>query len=159
MQAYGQGARLRYHRPMNARSLIVMSLLILLAIFAVANWAVFIAPTRLDLVFTSVEAPLGLLMLGFVVTLTLVFSVYVIWVQMAALRTGRQHAEEIRHQRELADQAEASRFTELKQFIESELAEVRGEITTATNTLSAYIGEVDDKLTRRLPGLPPDRMP
>lgn len=144
---------------MNLRSLLIMALLALLAIFAVSNWSVFMAPTRLNLLFAQVEAPLGLLMLGFVVALTLVFSAYLAWFQMQALREGRRHAEEIRRQRELADQAEASRFAELKQLIEQEFAAVRGEIATATNTLSAYVGEVDDKLERRLAPLPPDRLP
>lgn len=154
---------------MNIRSLFVLGLLGLLAIFAVLNWQTFIAPTELRLLFTRVEAPLGLVMLGFVALLTVVFLGYVMYVQVGALAAGRRQSEELRHQRELADRAEASRFTELRQYLEQELqvlrqsqgeseARLKEELVAATNALSAAIGEVDERLERMAP-TPPERQP
>lgn len=154
---------------MNVRSLFILVLLALLAVFAVVNWAIFITPTRLSLVFTSVEAPLGLVMLGFTALLTIVFLGYIMYVQVTALSASRRHTEELRGQRELADKAESSRFTELRQYLEQELEALRrsqresegrlkDELTAATNTLSACVGEVDDKLDRIAP-TPPERQP
>lgn len=154
---------------MKARSIAVLVLLALLVLFAVINWGTFIAPTRLSLVFTSVEAPLGLVMLGFVALLTVVFLGYAMFVQAAALSAGRRQAEELRRQRELADQAEASRFTELRGQLEREFeslraaqreleARLRGELSDAANGLAASIGEVDERLARQWP-TPPERQP
>jgi len=154
---------------MNFRSLVIVILLALLAVFAVVNWSTFISPTRLSLIVTSVEAPLGLVMLGFTAVLTVVFLGYVMFVQMSALSASRRHTEELRRQRELADRAEASRFTELRQYLDQELASlressqasekrIRDELTASANTLSACIGEVDERVERLAPMLP-ERQP
>ncbi len=154
---------------MNFRSLALLVLLALLVVFAVVNWGTFIAPTTLNLVFTSVQAPLGLVMLGFTALLTVVFLGYVMYVQMSALAASRKHSDELRRQRELADKAEASRFTELRQYLEQEMdglrvsqrdseARLREELTAAANSLAASIGEVDDRLERLSP-TPPELKP
>jgi len=154
---------------MSVRSLLVVIVLGLLAIFTVVNWGTFITPTHLSLVVTSVEAPLGLVMLGFTAVLAAVLLAYALKVQINALSDARRQSEELRRQRELADQAEASRFTELRQYLEQELASVkqaqqdseqrfRDELATSTNTLAACIGEVDERLERQSP-TPPERMP
>ena len=154
---------------MNVRSFIVIVLLALLVIFAVANWGTFVAPTNLWLIFTHVYAPLGLVMLGFTAVLTAVFLAYLLYVQMTALSAARKQSEELRAQRALADSAEASRFTELKQYLEHEFTtlresqqetedRLREELAGATNTLSAWIGVVDERLERQSP-VPPDRQP
>lgn len=154
---------------MTARTITLLLLLTLLALFAVVNWGTFIAPTRLSLLVTSVEAPLGLVMLGFVALLTVAFLGYVMYVQASALATGRRQAEELRQQRELADQAEASRFTELREYLAGELEALRAsqreseerlreELSTAVNGLAASIGVVDERLERQWP-TPPERQP
>ena len=154
---------------MNIRSLTILVLLALLAVFAVVNWGTFISPTELSLVFTRVEAPLGLIMLGFTALLTVVFLGYVMFVQMSALSASRKHSEELRHQRELADRAEASRFTELRQFLVGELeglrqsqldseGRLRDELASTANSLAASIGELDERVERMAP-TPPERQP
>ena len=154
---------------MSVRSLLVVIVLGLLAIFTIVNWGTFITPTHLSLVVTSVEAPLGLVMLGFTAVLAAVLLAYALKVQINALSDTRRQSEELRRQRELADQAEASRFTELRQYLEQELASVkqaqqdseqrfRDELASSTNTLAACIGEVDERLERQSP-TPPERMP
>jgi uncharacterized integral membrane protein len=154
---------------MSFRTLLVIVVLGLLAIFSMVNWTTFITPTQLSLVVTSVQAPLGLVMLGFTAVLAAVLLAYALKVQMNALSEGRKQSGELRRQRELADQAEASRFTELRQYLEQELESVkrlqqeseqrlREELGNATNTLSACIGELDDRLERQAP-TPPDRQP
>lgn len=154
---------------MSIRTFLVLVVSGLLALFTVVNWSTFVTPTHLSLVVTSVDAPLGLMMLGFTAALAAVLLFYALRVQVNALSDGRRQAEELRRQRELADQAEASRFTELRAYLDQELASLKqaqqaaterlhGELVAATNTLSACIGEVDDRLERQWP-TPPDRRP
>jgi uncharacterized integral membrane protein len=154
---------------MSVRSLLVLIVVGLLAIFAMANWGTFVTPTPLSLVVTTVEAPLGLVMLGFTAVLAAVLLAYALKLQVNALSDSRRQSEELRRQRELADQAEASRFTELRQYLERELqvlkqaqqeseGRLREELVSSTNTLSACIGEVDERLERASP-TPPERMP
>ncbi len=154
---------------MSVRTLLVIIVLGLLAIFAMVNWSTFIAPTHLSLVVTSVEAPLGLVMLGFTAVLAAVLLGYALKVQINALSDSRRQSEELRRQRELADQAEASRFTELRQYLEQELGSarqsqldserrLREELEAVANSLAASIGVVDDRLERQSP-TPPERQP
>ena len=55
--------------------------------------------------------------------------------------------------RDLADKAEASRFTELRHFLEQLEARQRTVIEQAGNSLAASVGELEDKVERAL-GVP-----
>ena len=120
------------------------------------------------------STPLGVIMLGVVVFLTAFFLVFVVYVQASALFDSRRHAQELQLNRELADKAEASRFTELRNFLESELeklakrdagapASVDGTILArldrleqalltalehSENSVAAYVGELEDRIER-----------
>jgi uncharacterized integral membrane protein len=162
---------------MTLRSFVIAAVLLLLALFAALNWTAFTAPTRLSLLVSDVEAPLGLIMLSVTALLAVLFLVFIVAMQTSVLREARRNARELQAQRELADRAEASRFTELREFLEKELAamhlavqttgetvsgrvdlaerSLRDELEQATNTLSAYIGEVEDRMERNaVPGAP-----
>jgi uncharacterized integral membrane protein len=143
-----------------------------IALFAALNWSAFTAPTTLHFGFGTIDAPLGLIMLGLVVVLTVLFLGFVIYLQTTVLFEGRRHTRELQAQRELAEQAETSRYSQLRRFLETELQkhvqqseqeradvlerldEVERELRTAiehsANTLAAYVGEVDDLLQRKL---------
>lgn len=165
---------------MKAGTLFLLMLLVAIAAFAVLNWSIFIAPTTLSLGIADVQAPLGLIMLGLMTFLAGLFLVFVVYMQTSVLIDTRRHAKELHANRELADQAEASRFTELRTYLETELAkqasqnaeskeaimvrldrlehDLRDTVEQSGNTLTAYIGELEDRLERGVRGvatLPP----
>ena len=155
---------------MYLRTLLIVLVLGVVVVFALLNWSVFTAPTALSIGFTTVEAPLGLILLGAIGALTLLFLIYLVYLQATALMESRQYSRELKNQRELADRAEESRFTELRSSLETELRrvtdqivdsnaamntrldglahELRSAIEQSTNSLSAYIGEIEDRLER-----------
>ncbi len=162
---------------MKARSLLILLALIAVAAFATLNWSAFNASTSLSLGVTMIQAPLGLVMLGVLAFFMLFFLVFVVYLQTTVMLDSRQHAKELRANRELADKAEASRFTELRAFLDSELkrqadqqaqsqaallarldklgVDLRSAVEHSGNTVAAFIGELDDRLERgtsRLPG-------
>ena len=106
---------------MKTRTLFLLAVLTSLAAFAALNWDAFIAPSRLSVGVASVQAPLGLIMLGLVVLLAVLFLAFVLYWQTTVLLDARRHAKDLRSNRELADRAEASRFTELHVFLATEL--------------------------------------
>jgi uncharacterized integral membrane protein len=120
-----------------------MVLLLLVALFAALNWAAFTAPTELWLGVATVRAPLGLILLGMIVFLAAVFLGYVVYLQTSFLMEARRSARALQAQRELADQAEASRFTELRAHLDARLTEIE-------NSLSAHIGEMRGELQNRV---------
>jgi uncharacterized integral membrane protein len=153
---------------MQLRSLLLVLVLALTALFAAVNWSAFTAPTTLSLVFSTVQAPLGLIMLAITTGIAVLFLVFIVYLQTSVLLEARRHAKELDAQRQLADQAEASRFTELRAFLNAELAKLgtahdqakgellarlerleadtRSAVETSGNTLAAYIGELEDRL-------------
>jgi hypothetical protein len=155
---------------MYLRTLLILIVLGAVAIFAAINWIAFMAPTTLSVVFATVEAPLGLILLAVVGLLTLLFLLYVVYLQSSVLMENRRNARELQAQRELAEQAEASRISQLRSFLESELRrlgekteeskvvvlaklealerELRSVVEQSGNTLAAYIGEIEDRLER-----------
>jgi uncharacterized integral membrane protein len=155
---------------MYLRTLLILIVIGAVAIFAAINWKAFMAPTTLSVVFSTVEAPLGLILLAVVGLLTLLFLLYVVYLQSSVLMENRRNARELQAQRELAEQAEASRISQLRSFLESELRrlgekteeskvvvlaklealerELRSVVEQSGNTLAAYIGEIEDRLER-----------
>ena len=141
---------------MRLRLLVVLVLVVLLATFVAFNWSVFVTPSALNLGLLSFDAPLGLAMLGLTVTLSLVFIVYMAIWQSKILIDARHQAKELKLQRTLADQAEASRFIELRTVMLTEfeqLAErikqsqdaLRLEMRENANSLAAMLAEIDDR--------------
>lgn len=162
---------------MNIRSVLIALALMLLAVFALLNWAAFTAPTTLSVGFAEVQAPLGLIMLIVTGVVSALFLLYIVIMLAGALMETRRSTKELNAQRDLADKAEASRFSELRSFLESELRKVEAQaaagtreigarvdalqkqlqdkLDESTRSLSAYVGEVDDKLDRMARPSPP----
>src|SRR5207237_3274960 len=106
---------------MRFRTLFLFVVLALTVLFALLNWPAFTAPTTRSLVFGTVEAPLGLVMLGVVLVLGAMCLAYLVYVQGSALMDSRRHAKELQVHRDLVERAETSRFTELHNFVNAEL--------------------------------------
>ena len=95
---------------MYLRTLLIALVLGIVAILAFLNWNVFMTRATLSVGFTTVEAPLGLLLLGIIALLTVMFLVYIVYLQSSMLVESRRFTRELQAQRELAENAEASRF-------------------------------------------------
>jgi uncharacterized integral membrane protein len=135
---------------MMTRALIFFVVLVLVGLFAVINWDVFSALTPISLGFTTVQAPLGLILLGTIVFLCVLFTVWVIVLQAGSLRDARRQTKELQAQRDLADRAEASRFTELR-------ADLLARIDQSANATAAHIAQLEDRLERDRLLSPPAR--
>jgi len=155
---------------MKLHTAVVLLIAVVVAAFAALNWDTFIAPAKLSLGVTEVRASLGLVMLGLAAALAIIFLAFAVSLQAAALKESRRQAAGLRAARELAEKAEASRYTRLHEFIEEELTrlgrlieenrsaaldrverlegELRTLIEQSGNTLAAYFGEYEDRLEK-----------
>lgn len=133
-----------------ARILVVLLVLVFTGLFALLNWTAFTTPTTLQFGFGSFVAPLGMIMLGLVAIVSVVFTVWALSLQASLLADQRRQARELQAQRELADQAEASRFTELRQFLAEELQRVREESAAAHAGLMTRFGQMEMDTRRHL---------
>ena len=148
---------------MRIRSLLLLLVITLIAAFTVLNWNVFLANTTLSFGITTLDAPLGLIMLLMLIFVVAYCLVYVLYLQSNVLMDTRRNAKELQTHRELADKAEASRFTELRNFLEAGMKQsaeqdkaaqqslvarldaletaLRTSVEQSGNSLSAYIGD------------------
>lgn len=138
---------------MFARILLIV-VLGLAAAFAALNWTALKAPGRLDVGFTTIDAPLGLVMLGITAAVIVAFLVFIVYLESVVLLDMRRAARDLRAQRDLAEQAEASRLADLRTFIAAELAQVRTALESTENAITADIGELRHRLGERDGGLP-----
>ena len=144
---------------MRSRTFFVLLGIGLIAAFAALNWSAFVTPTKLSLVFTTVDVPLGIVMLAVLIGVTLLFAAYMAAWQGTVIVETRRHSKELQAQRVLAEQAEASRFTELRSTLKEESERLTGQIDAArqalsvevresANSLAAMIAEMDDRAAR-----------
>ncbi len=111
--------------------------------------------------------------------LAALFLMYVVYLQSTVILEARRNARQLQAQRRLADEAEASRFTELRAFLEDRISKIEGKVAQLqfavesrldrldtdlratieqTDTvLSGYIGEVETVWSARLGPSPPHR--
>jgi type III secretory pathway component EscR len=165
---------------MYLRTILIVLTLGALTLFTAANWHAFIAPTTLSVIFATVEAPLGLVLLGGVVLLAALFLIYVVYLQSTVLVETRRHTRELNAQRELAEHAEISRIHELQESLEGQLRalgrqteqaktqlaerldqlerDLRQSIEQCHNALAAQLAEIDDRFDRGASELPPRKL-
>lgn len=156
---------------MRLRTIFLIIGIVLLAGFAALNVDEFTRSSLLSLGFTTVQLPLGVVMLLLLVIAVVIFLASTLYIQGVNLVESRRYARELNAQRELADKAEASRFTELRGFIEAQsVATLNREVANATvlaerlaqaqavllhrmeqsdNSTAAILGQLEDKLERR----------
>lgn len=150
---------------MNSRTLVLLLIVAATAALAVLNWTALSEPSPISLGVTTVDAPLGLIMLGLTVLLGVFFIAYVLSLQGSVLLDTRRHTKEMQAQRELADKAEASRFTELRTFLENQHQQTQSQLMARLDTLeshlaaraqesdnstAAYVGQLEQQLRPRL---------
>ncbi len=155
---------------MHLRNILLLLVLGCVALFAAVNWSAIMAPTTLSFIFATVQAPLGLILLAATAVLAVLFLAFIVTMQTSVMMETRRLHKEVENQRKLADQAEASRFTELRNYLEVELGqlaqqnastvanmedrlrqtgqELRTSVEQTGNTMMATLGEIDDRLQR-----------
>jgi uncharacterized integral membrane protein len=174
--------QLRYRKPtpaggfMRTKILLLIVSILLIAGFTVLNVDEFTRISTLNLGFTTMQLPLGLVMLLVVGAIMLIFMATTLYMHSTNLMETRKYAKQLTAQRELADKAEASRFTDLRRYIESQSVltiNQASDILTAIdsrllqteklmlqrleqsdNSNAAYWGQHDDALQRNRPFKP-----
>jgi uncharacterized integral membrane protein len=146
--------------------------LVLVGVFSLANWSALSAPTTLSFLIFELDAPLGFVLLGALLVFVALFAVYVLGLRTAMLVDARRYANELAAQRQLAEEAEASRLAALRAQLEREFLKMheatgrsradlgvridateqalRAAVEESGRILSAHLGEVEDKLDRSL---------
>ena len=123
------------------------------------NWHVFGVTAHFNMIFGALDTTIGAMILFLLGLITAALAIaFIVWQQLHLVDYRRQ-ARTLHAQRALADDAEASRFTELSVLFRAEMAKqdtrfeaafsaLRTEFQEAVNSLNATLGELDDRLQR-----------
>ena len=134
---------------MSLKSLLLLIIGIAVLAFVGLNWSAMNAPTDLNLGFTEIRAPLGLVLLGLMAALSVVFVAMVAYTQGTVLVETRRHAKELAAQRELADKAEASRFTDLRAHLDKEMTRLTDSVAMQTREMLSRVDRAEMGLRDR----------
>lgn len=135
---------------MRTKSLLLIVGILLIAAFAVLNVDEFTRTSTLNLGFTTMQLPLGLVMLMLLMVVLLIFLVTTLVMHSSNLLENRKHAKLLTAQRDLADKAEASRFTELRLYLESQSAVAIQQKRDTIATMEARLAQTEKLLLNRL---------
>jgi hypothetical protein len=171
---------------MRSRFVLLVVAILLIAGFAALNWSEIIRPAPLLFGPIVADAPLGAILLGLLALAIVVFALSAATLRTQTLLESRHHYKELEAQRLLADKAEASRFTDLRQHFDTHLRElrerdaiaateleksrlesqreVRAQLEQINRTLAARLNELEHRLESRfermgLGGAPVMRQP
>ena len=155
---------------MRARTIFLIIAILVVAAFSALNVDEFTRTSVLNLGFTTTQMPLGLVMLLLLAIAVVMFLASTFYMQSTNLLETRKYARELSTQRELADKAEASRFTELRTHLDAQTAATMSrEAANATvlaerlnrthaalllrmeqsdGATAAYIGQLEDRVDR-----------
>lgn len=161
---------------MRSRAVILIVAILLIAGFAALNWGEIIRPTSVWFGPVVADAPLGAILLGMLAIAVVIFAVTAGALRTQSLVESRQHFKSLEAQRELADKAEASRFTELRQHLDTQLRELRDrdaiaatefekamvqsqrelrvQLEQINRTIAAHLTELEHRLAPGLPSAP-----
>lgn len=157
---------------MRARLIFIVIAMALVAGFAALNWSEFNRTSPLSFGLVITEAAIGMVMLiALGVTL-------IAWLLSSAMQESRymldshRHAKALQAQRDLADKAETSRFTDLRQQLDTHLREnrqreaivatefeksmiqsnreLRNQLEQMGRTLTTRLGELESRIDARL---------
>jgi uncharacterized integral membrane protein len=127
--------------------------------FTAANWEVLAMPAHLNFVLGYTDIPIGIVLAGSILSLGLLFGVYLAIWQLRVINDYRRQSQDLQAQRSLADDAESSRFTALSALMKDEAARLgqnftvaldalRSEVHATENSISATLAEMDDRMIR-----------
>lgn len=157
---------------MRARMIVLVVAILAVAGFAALNWSEFLRTSPLSFGPIVADAPLGLILLFTLAVSLLAFLVASAHQRTQNLLESREYAKALDAQRTLADKAEASRFTDLRQHLDAQLREtrqreaiaatefekamvqahreLRTQLEQMNRTLALRLGELEGRMEARL---------
>ncbi len=135
---------------MRSRSILLIVAILLVAGFAALNWAEIIRSSPVWFGPFVMDAPLGAILLGLLALAIVVFAVAAGTMRTQSLVESRHHYKTLEAQRELADKAEASRFTDLRQHLDTQLSALRERDTVAASEFEKAMAQNQREMRTQL---------
>lgn len=135
---------------MRARMLFLVLVILAVAGFAFQNWPEITRRSTLDFGILQAEAPMGLILLTLLGLTLLVFLATTAAMRSRSMAEERHHARQLNAQRDLAEKAEASRFTDLRQMLDNHLRQEREREQVVQTELDRTMAQHQRELRNQL---------
>lgn len=135
---------------MKIRTIALFLLIVLMAVFLVINWTTISAETTVNLVYTEVQAPLGIIIVCGFGVLILLMLIYTVWQAASVTMELRAAYKETRNARALADDAEKSRFAESNKMITERLDKLEQMMMTRQDEFSQDLRRLSEQLDSKV---------
>ena len=131
---------------MRGRIVFIVLIAALAVVIAALNWPEVTRNAPLDFGVLTATVPLGAVLLTLLGVVLAVFLVSSAIHESRYLLDHRRHSRALQAQRELAEKAEASRFTDLRQQSDVQLRELRAQIDRMHQALSARLAQIEARM-------------
>lgn len=153
---------------MRLKTFFLLLLLIICCVFLVVNWTAILTEVPVNFLVDTVDAPIALIVLLGLGVLVIICLLYALWLQASLALEMRKSHRETEAARALAENAEKSRFSELKSEMQKAFAELQTDadlrknsvidrvdalekrfdegFVQTINSLSSSVGEVEDSV-------------
>ena len=135
---------------MRSRFLLLLLGAALVVVFALLNWTELRRPMPVNLGWGAASAPLPLILLGLLALGLLVALVSGAASSARRRRMDEEHAKALQAQRDLAERAEASRFVDLRQALDTHLRETRQREATAASDLDQAMAKTQREIRNQM---------
>ena len=135
---------------MKIRTIFLLLILILMAVFLIINWGALSTETAVNLVYTEIQAPLGILVVGGFAAVVFILLVYMVWQQASVTMELRAAYKEARNARTVADDAEKSRFAESNRVLLERIEKLEALMTAGSDETLAAVRQESVKAEERL---------
>lgn len=134
---------------MKFKGLLLTVIVVLGLLFAVLNWQVLFAPTEVNLLLGAVQVPLGIMLLGLAVALSLIFFLAALWERAAQLRQVTQQERVIENLRAQLERKRSEELAALEESLVEQYMTLRQQMESDTGRVETNLREELSQLERR----------
>lgn len=126
---------------MKIRTLGMLLIVIVMAVFLIINWGTLSQVTTVNLVYTEMEAPLGIIVVAAFAAVVVLLMAYTVWQQASVMMELRAAYKEARTARQMAEDADKSRIAEIRADFKERMEKMEALLATRTDEVIHLMAE------------------
>ena len=126
---------------MKIRTLGMLLIVVLMAVVLIINWGTLSQVTTVNLVYTEMEAPLGIIVVAAFAAVVVLLMAYTVWQQASVMMELRAAYKEARTARQMAEDADKSRIAEIRADFKERMEKMEALLATRTDEVIRLMAE------------------
>lgn len=126
---------------MKIRTLGMLLIVIVMTVFLIINWGTLSQVTTVNLVYTEMEAPLGIIVVAAFAAVVVLLMAYTVWQQASVMMELRAAYKEARTARQMAENADKSRIAEIRADFKERMEKMEALLATRTDEVIRLMAE------------------